>query len=149
MISAYCSGTFNAYPLVPLENGARCGNNPKDRRCVVRIRSAHNKMKTAIMARDAPSCGDLTPKAKMIVRPSAYARVARCIDNPLRARWKPPQKAGAEFGCYSRVTATAPPASAAFQPSFSADHASDCKPRNPECALPWLPPLNNVITLIV
>jgi hypothetical protein len=28
MISAYCSGTFNAYPLVPLTNGARCGNNP-------------------------------------------------------------------------------------------------------------------------
>jgi hypothetical protein len=28
MISAYCSGTFNAYPLVPLANGARCGNNP-------------------------------------------------------------------------------------------------------------------------
>jgi Collagen triple helix repeat (20 copies) len=25
MISAYCSGTFNAYPLVPLANGARCG----------------------------------------------------------------------------------------------------------------------------
>ena len=29
MISAYCSGTFNTYPLVPLENGARCGNNPR------------------------------------------------------------------------------------------------------------------------
>jgi hypothetical protein len=28
MISAFCSGTFNAYPLVPLANGARCGNNP-------------------------------------------------------------------------------------------------------------------------
>jgi hypothetical protein len=28
MISAYCSGTFNTYPLVPLPNGARCGNNP-------------------------------------------------------------------------------------------------------------------------
>jgi hypothetical protein len=28
MISAYCSGAFNAYPLVPLANGARCGNNP-------------------------------------------------------------------------------------------------------------------------
>ena len=28
MVSAYCSGTFNAYPLVPLANGARCGNNP-------------------------------------------------------------------------------------------------------------------------
>jgi hypothetical protein len=28
MISAYCSGTFNTYPLVPLANGARCGNNP-------------------------------------------------------------------------------------------------------------------------
>jgi len=28
MISAYCSGTFNAYPLIPLANGARCGNNP-------------------------------------------------------------------------------------------------------------------------
>jgi Collagen triple helix repeat (20 copies) len=28
MISAYCSGTFNSYPLVPLTNGARCGNNP-------------------------------------------------------------------------------------------------------------------------
>jgi hypothetical protein len=28
MISAYCTGTFNAYPLVPLTNGARCGNNP-------------------------------------------------------------------------------------------------------------------------
>ena len=28
MISAYCSGTFNAYPLVALANGARCGNNP-------------------------------------------------------------------------------------------------------------------------
>jgi hypothetical protein len=28
MISAYCTGTFNAYPLVPLSNGARCGNNP-------------------------------------------------------------------------------------------------------------------------
>jgi Collagen triple helix repeat (20 copies) len=28
MISAYCSGTFNSYPLVPLANGARCGNNP-------------------------------------------------------------------------------------------------------------------------
>jgi hypothetical protein len=28
MISAYCTGTFNAYPLVPLANGARCGNNP-------------------------------------------------------------------------------------------------------------------------
>jgi hypothetical protein len=28
MISAYCSGSFNAYPLVPLANGARCGNNP-------------------------------------------------------------------------------------------------------------------------
>jgi len=28
MISAYCSGTF-AYPLVPLENGERCGNNPR------------------------------------------------------------------------------------------------------------------------
>lgn len=27
IISAYCSGTFNAYPLIPLENGARCGNN--------------------------------------------------------------------------------------------------------------------------
>jgi hypothetical protein len=26
--TAYCSGTFNAYPLVPLANGARCGNNP-------------------------------------------------------------------------------------------------------------------------
>jgi hypothetical protein len=26
--SAYCTGTFNAYPLVPLANGARCGNNP-------------------------------------------------------------------------------------------------------------------------
>ena len=29
MISAYCSGAFNAYPLIPLENGARCGNNPR------------------------------------------------------------------------------------------------------------------------
>jgi hypothetical protein len=29
MISAYCSGTFNAYPLIPLENGARRGNNPR------------------------------------------------------------------------------------------------------------------------
>jgi hypothetical protein len=28
MVSAYCTGTFNAYPLVPLANGARCGNNP-------------------------------------------------------------------------------------------------------------------------
>jgi hypothetical protein len=28
MISAYCTGTFNAYPLVPLTNGARCGANP-------------------------------------------------------------------------------------------------------------------------
>ena len=28
MISAYCTGTFNAYPLAPLSNGARCGNNP-------------------------------------------------------------------------------------------------------------------------
>jgi hypothetical protein len=28
MISAYCTGTFNGYPLVPLANGARCGNNP-------------------------------------------------------------------------------------------------------------------------
>jgi hypothetical protein len=28
MISAYCSGAFNNYPLVPLANGARCGNNP-------------------------------------------------------------------------------------------------------------------------
>ena len=28
MISAYCTGTFNAYPLVALANGARCGNNP-------------------------------------------------------------------------------------------------------------------------
>ena len=28
MISAYCAGTFNAYPLAPLSNGARCGNNP-------------------------------------------------------------------------------------------------------------------------
>jgi hypothetical protein len=28
MISAYCTGTFNSYPLVPLPNGARCGNNP-------------------------------------------------------------------------------------------------------------------------
>jgi hypothetical protein len=28
MISAYCTGTFNTYPLVPLSNGARCGNNP-------------------------------------------------------------------------------------------------------------------------
>jgi hypothetical protein len=28
MISAFCSGSFNAYPLVPLANGARCGNNP-------------------------------------------------------------------------------------------------------------------------
>jgi hypothetical protein len=28
MISAYCSGAFNTYPLIPLENGARCGNNP-------------------------------------------------------------------------------------------------------------------------
>jgi hypothetical protein len=28
MISAYCTGTFNTYPLVPLANGARCGNNP-------------------------------------------------------------------------------------------------------------------------
>ena len=28
MISAYCTGTFNNYPLVPLANGARCGNNP-------------------------------------------------------------------------------------------------------------------------
>jgi hypothetical protein len=28
VISAYCTGTFNAYPLVPLANGARCGNNP-------------------------------------------------------------------------------------------------------------------------
>ena len=27
MISAYCTGTFNTYPLVPLANGARCGNN--------------------------------------------------------------------------------------------------------------------------
>jgi hypothetical protein len=36
MISAYCSGTFNAYPLVPLANGARCGNNPKRRRCASR-----------------------------------------------------------------------------------------------------------------
>jgi hypothetical protein len=24
----YCTGTFNAYPLAPLANGARCGNNP-------------------------------------------------------------------------------------------------------------------------
>jgi hypothetical protein len=28
LIGAYCTGTFNAYPLVPLANGARCGNNP-------------------------------------------------------------------------------------------------------------------------
>ena len=28
MISAYCTGTFNNYPLVPQANGARCGNNP-------------------------------------------------------------------------------------------------------------------------
>jgi hypothetical protein len=28
MISAYCTGTWNNYPLVPLSNGARCGNNP-------------------------------------------------------------------------------------------------------------------------
>jgi hypothetical protein len=28
MISAYCSGTFNAYPLVTISNGARCGSNP-------------------------------------------------------------------------------------------------------------------------
>ena len=28
MISAYCTGTFSAYPLVPLTNGARCGANP-------------------------------------------------------------------------------------------------------------------------
>jgi hypothetical protein len=28
MISAFCSGNFNVYPLVPLANGARCGNNP-------------------------------------------------------------------------------------------------------------------------
>jgi len=28
MISAYCSGSFNTYPLVPRANGARCGNNP-------------------------------------------------------------------------------------------------------------------------
>jgi hypothetical protein len=28
MISAYCTGTFTAYPLVPLTNGARCGANP-------------------------------------------------------------------------------------------------------------------------
>lgn len=28
MISAYCTGTFTTYPLVPLANGARCGNNP-------------------------------------------------------------------------------------------------------------------------
>jgi hypothetical protein len=28
MISAYCTGTFNTYPLVPQANGARCGNNP-------------------------------------------------------------------------------------------------------------------------
>jgi hypothetical protein len=27
MISAYCTGTFSAYPLVPLTNGARCGAN--------------------------------------------------------------------------------------------------------------------------
>jgi hypothetical protein len=37
MISAYCSGTFNAYPLVPLENGARCGNNPSSTRLRVTI----------------------------------------------------------------------------------------------------------------
>ena len=28
LVNAYCTGTFNAYPLVPLSNGARCGNNP-------------------------------------------------------------------------------------------------------------------------
>jgi hypothetical protein len=28
MISAYCTGTFTNYPLVPLTNGARCGANP-------------------------------------------------------------------------------------------------------------------------
>lgn len=28
MISAFCSGTFTNYPLVPLANGARCGANP-------------------------------------------------------------------------------------------------------------------------
>jgi hypothetical protein len=28
MTSALCTGTFNAYPLVPLANGARCGNTP-------------------------------------------------------------------------------------------------------------------------
>jgi Collagen triple helix repeat (20 copies) len=28
MISAYCTGTWTNYPLVPLSNGARCGNNP-------------------------------------------------------------------------------------------------------------------------
>ena len=28
MISAYCTGTFSAYPLVPLTNGVRCGANP-------------------------------------------------------------------------------------------------------------------------
>ena len=29
MISAFCTGSFTAYPLVPSSNGARCGNNPK------------------------------------------------------------------------------------------------------------------------
>jgi hypothetical protein len=28
MISAYCIGNFNSYPLVPFANGARCGDNP-------------------------------------------------------------------------------------------------------------------------
>src|SRR3954464_8528547 len=28
MISAYCTGTYTTYPLVPLTNGARCGANP-------------------------------------------------------------------------------------------------------------------------
>jgi hypothetical protein len=28
MISAYCIGTFNNYPLVPFANGARCGDDP-------------------------------------------------------------------------------------------------------------------------
>jgi hypothetical protein len=28
MISAYCIGNFNNYPLVPFANGARCGEDP-------------------------------------------------------------------------------------------------------------------------
>lgn len=37
MISALCIGSFTSYPLIPAENGARCGENPNATEVKARI----------------------------------------------------------------------------------------------------------------